>query len=115
MRKALSVLLAMALLLAACGGDNAADEDSLLTAAEREWCNFADASEESAQRFDLIFEAGLALDLNMDLVNFFASEARDKYEAEGLDADAAVRAVSDDMAKNPDFAAACKLAYAENQ
>jgi hypothetical protein len=30
-----------------------------------------------------------------------------------MDPDAAVRAVSDDMANDPTFAAACKLAYSE--
>jgi len=107
--KAVALFLAATIALCACGGD----EDALLTAEEAEWCSFGDASEESAQRFDAIFEAGLALRLDMDLVNALAAEARAEYEAEGLDADAAVRAVSDDMAKNPDFAAACKLAYAE--
>jgi hypothetical protein len=109
MRKAIAVLILASLTLPACGGD----DDALLTAEEREWCSFGDATEESAMHFDIIFEAGLALSLDMDLVNISASEARAKYEAEGMDADAAVRAVSDDMAKDPTFAAACKLAYSE--
>jgi hypothetical protein len=95
-------------MLPACGGD-----DSLLTAEEREWCSLGDATEESAYKFDVIFEAGLALRLNMDMVNVFATEARAGYEAEGMSADEAIRAVSDDLAMNKDFAAACKLAYAE--
>jgi hypothetical protein len=108
-RKAVAILLLASLTLPACGGD----DDSLLTAEEREWCRLGDATEESAMHFDVIFEAGLALNLNMDLVNISATEAREKYEAEGMDPDAAVRAVSDDMANDATFAAACKLAYSE--
>jgi hypothetical protein len=103
------------LMLPACGGDDTGDDDSLLTAEEREWCSFEDATEESAEHFDVIFEAGLALGLNMDLVNYAASDARDNYEAEGMDPDAAVRAVSADMAEDPAFAAACKLAYSDSK
>lgn len=109
MKRVLTVFLLASLILPACGGD----DDSLLTAEEREWCSFADATEESAQHFDVIFEAGLALNLDMDLINISASEARDKYEAEGMSPDEAVRAVSDDMANDETFAAACKLAYSE--
>jgi hypothetical protein len=101
------------LMLPACGGDDAGEDNSLLTAEEREWCSFGDATEESAQHFDVIFEAGLALELNMDGVNFLAADARAKYEAEGMTPDEAVRAVSDDMANDATFAAACKLAYSE--
>ena len=102
-------------MLPACGGDDNSplDDPSLLTAAEQEWCSFGDATEESAMHFDVIFEAGLALGLNMDLVNMYATDARAEYEAEGMDPDAAVRAVSDDMANDATFAAACKLAYSD--
>ena len=112
MRKTAAILLAAALTLTACGGDET-DDDSLLTAAEREWCSFEDSTEASAQHFDVIFEAGLALGLNMDLVNISATEARAKYEAEGMNPDEAVRAVSDDMATDATFAQACRLAYSE--
>lgn len=119
MRKTLAVLILACLALPACGGDDAGadagEDNSLLTAEEREWCSFKDATEESAERFDVIFEAGLALDLNMDLVNISASEARGKYEAEGMSPDEAVSAVSDDMANDATFAAACKLAYSESK
>lgn len=113
MKRTVPILLAAALLLAACSGDSADDGDSLLTAAEREWCSFGDSTEESAMHFDVIFEAGLALNLNMDLVNISATEARAKYEAEGMSPDEAIRAVSDDMANDETFAQACRLAYLE--
>ena len=109
MRKALVGLLLASMMLPACSGD----DNSLLTAEEREWCSFGDATEESAYRFDLIFETGLALRLDMDMVNIFATEARAAYEAEGMSADEAIRAVSDDLTANSDFVAACKLAYSD--
>ena len=111
MRKALVGLLLASMMLPACGGD----DNSLLTAEEREWCSFGDATEESAKHFDVIFEAGLALSLDMDLINISAAEARAKYEAEGMSPDEAVRAVSDDMANDETFAAACQLAFAESK
>lgn len=113
MRRAVAFLALASLMLPACGGEDAAEDDSLLTAEEREWCSFGDATEESAYRFDVIFEAGLALRLNMDMVNSSATEARANYEADGMSADEAVRAVSDDLTTNEDFVAACKLAYSE--
>lgn len=109
------VLILASLVLPACGGDDSGEDDALLTAAEREWCSFNDASEESADRFDVIFEAGLALDLNMDLINISAIEARAEYEAEGMSPDEAVSAVSDDMANDATFATACKRAYSESK
>lgn len=113
MRRVLTALIVASLILPACGGDDAAEDNSLLTAAEREWCSLDDATEASALHFDVIFEAGLALELNMDLVNISAAEARAKYEAEGMTPDEAVRAISDDMMNDETFAAACKLAYLE--
>lgn len=108
MRRFTAVLLAASLAIAACGGD-----DSVLTADEREWCSLTDASEESALRFDLIFEAGLYLRLNMDLVNAQADEARAGYQDAGMTPDEAVRAVSDELLDSEDYAAACKVAYSD--
>lgn len=89
------------------------DPVAALTAAEREWCSFTGASEEDALRFDQIFEAGLALDLKMDVVNAFAAGLREEYEAAGMSPDEAVKAVSNEMLVNADFATACKAAYAQ--
>ena len=100
--------MTVSLAFGACGGD-----DSALTAEEREWCSFADATEESAARYDLIFATGLYLKLDMGLVSDFARNARATYEADGMTPDEAVRAVSAELLENEDYVAACKLAYSD--
>ena len=110
MRRFSAALLAVSLAFAACGGD-----DSALTADEREWCRLADATEESAAKFDLIFETGAYLNLDMGAINAYAREARATYEAEGMSPDEAVKAVSDELLENEDYIEACKLAYSDYQ
>ena len=110
MRRFTVVLLAASLAIAACGGD-----DSALTANEREWCSLADATEESAAKFDRIFETGAYLNLDMGAINAYAREARANYEADGMSPDEAVKATSDELLENEDYIAACKLAYSDDQ
>lgn len=105
---AVLALLLVAVGVVACGGGSGSSD------AARDWCTFADASQKYIDRFDLIFEAGLELGLPMDTINAQAAGLRQEYEAQGMDADAAVRAVSDELLKDPDFVAACELAYKEN-
>lgn len=109
MRRFSIALLAAVFGIASCGGN-----DSALTPDEREWCGLPDATEESALKFDLIFETGLSLGLDMDSINALADEARAGYEAEGLTADEAVHAVSDGLLENEGYIAACKLAYSDH-
>lgn len=103
------LLLTCVLGLSGCG------DDSGLSAAEREWCSFSAATEDDAHRFDVIFETGLGLGLDMDRINRLATDLRAGYEAEGMDADAAVEAVSDDLMEDTDFIAACQIAYVDAQ
>jgi len=48
------------------------------------WCSFTGASEEDAARFDVIFEAGLGANLEMDRLNAFAAGQRSQHEADGM-------------------------------
>jgi hypothetical protein len=121
--KALAALLVLCSMLVSCG-ENTTIEDSEattgssevdLTAAEREWCSFADASDDSALKFDLIFEAGLILQLPMDALNAQAGELLDEYVQAGMSVDEAARRVSSDLLQVPTFIAACKEAYANNE
>ena len=100
--------LVLSVALAACGNGSG------LTAAERQWCRFTDDSEESAARFDLIFEAGLALGLNMDGINATASALRDEYEAEGMTSNQAIAAVSDVLLEDETYIEACQAAYEQH-
>jgi len=118
--KTLSATLVMSIALVACGGDSTSSDETgdndpptELTAAEREWCSFPDGSDESAFRFDLIFEAGLALGLPVDEMNAQASEGRAEYVNSGMDLDEATRAVSADLLEDDVFIAACKLAFSD--
>jgi len=116
--KTLSAMLVVTIAIVACGGNTTGSDQTgdtgsptELTAAEREWCSFPDGSDESALRFDLIFEAGLALGLPVDEMNAQASELRAEYESSGMDLDAATRAVSADLLEEEVFITACKLAF----
>lgn len=71
----------------------------------------ADASENSAVVFDVIFEAGLGLDLPMDELNAKAGSLNEQYLAEGMAVDEAVRAVSTDLLEDDVYIAACQAAY----
>ncbi len=111
-------MLVVTIAIVACGGNTTGSDQTgdtgsptELTAAEREWCSFPDGSDESALRFDLIFEAGLALGLPVDEMNAQASELRAEYESSGMDLDAATRAVSADLLEEEVFITACKLAF----
>lgn len=108
MRIRLLLLVALIGLALSCGGDDAG-----LTDAERAWCTLDDRTDESALRFDLIFEAGLELELPMDALNATAARLFDEYVADGLDEDAAVLAVSGDLLDDPDYRTACRRAYAQ--
>ena len=114
--KALTAVLVLSIVVAACG-DNSGGEDGSantpLTADERDWCSFGDASEESALRFDLIFEAGLQLELPMDAMNAQAAILSDELLAEGLTVDEATRRVSELLLEEETFVMACKQAYAD--
>ena len=94
-------------LVVACGSG------SSLTDAERAWCTFSDDSADTAERFDLIFEAGLALRLNMDEVNATAAALRAQYESEGMSPDDAIAQVSQNLFDVDAFVGACQAAYAE--
>jgi len=112
----LVALVVLAIAVGACSDDTRGADESLatqLTTDERSWCSFADSSEQSAVRFDLIFQAGLALDLPMDALNSQAATLSDQYLAEGSTADEATRRVSEQLLDNETFAAACKQAYAD--
>ena len=100
--------LVLSVALVACGNGSG------LTTAEREWCRLTDASEESATRFDLIFEAGLALGLNMDGINATATALRDEYESEGMTSDQAIAKVSEDLLDDETYIEACQAAYAQH-
>lgn len=114
MTRRIALLLATALVvLTACGDDDASD-DSALTNEEREWCSLDEASDETAFRFDQIFEAGLALGLPMDALNAQASALRTEYAEEGLDDDEQVKAVSEALLEEPVYIQACRQAYADN-
>jgi len=113
--KALAVLLVLCSVLVSCGDDGSSTaEDGPLTAAEREWCSFADSSEESAFRFDIIFEAGLALSLPVDAMNAQAAELNEEYLSQGMTNDEAARRTSEQLLDDETFIAACKQAYADN-
>jgi len=114
-----ALLLVAVVTIAACG-DGATTEDTEattgtsgveLTAAEREWCSFSDSGEDSAHRFDVIFQEGLAAGLAMDSVNAEAAALADQYMADGLSADEATRRVSEVLLTDGTFATACKYAY----
>ena len=77
----------------------------------RDWCRFTGSTDEDADRFDLIFEAGLSLELNMDVVNAAAAGLRTEYESQGMSPDESVQAVSDDLLEYDSFVAACRLAF----
>jgi hypothetical protein len=111
MRTAIVAVAALALMLSACSGDN--EPEGPLTEAAREWCTFTEATEEEALKFDFIFEAGLRLNLNMDVVNARADALRAEYEAQGLSADEAVKAVSAELFEIEEFVQACEAAYAD--
>ena len=110
--KAIAALVVLSSILVACGDDDQSTPDNALAAEERDWCTLKDGTEESALRFDDIFEAGLLLDLPMDEVNARAVGLLAEYEAQGMSTDEAVRAVSEDLLKDEDFVTACKDAYA---
>jgi hypothetical protein len=97
----------VAIVLTACGSGSG------LTAAERDWCTFSDTSEATAERFDLIFETGLELQLNMDQVNATAATLRAQYESEGMTPDEAIARVSEELFESDAFVEACQAAYAE--
>lgn len=117
MKKLIVALLALSMVVAACGDDDAAapddtvSPDSPLTAAEREWCTLADTSDATALRFDEIFEGGLALGLPMDALNAQAAELRTQYQTDGMSDDEAVAAVGAALLDEPVFQQACKEAY----
>jgi hypothetical protein len=107
MSRAAAALLALTLALTACS------DDGPLSNAEREWCSFTGSTEADALKFDIIFEAGLSLDLNMDVLNAQAGALQDEYLDQGLAADEAVKKVSEDLFEYEDFVAACGAAYAD--
>jgi len=121
--------VAAILLMASCSGDEAGTTTNVsellpqstasattvpaptLSDEARDWCRLTAADEASADRFDLIFEAGLNLRLNMDAVNATAGGKRFEYEEAGMSPDEAVRAVSDDLFDLPAFVEACQAAF----
>ena len=113
--KSLGILVGLLVLLTACagngedGGDDG--DDGGLTSEQRTWCTFTGTSESDAFRFDIIFEKGVELRLGMDRINATATALRDEYTAEGMSADDAVRAVSEDLFEIEDFVTACQAAY----
>lgn len=102
----LSAAIALTIIVTGCS-------EGALSSAEREWCTFDDSSEESALRFDLIFEAGIILELPMDALNAQAAASLQDYIAEGLTVDEAARRVSDELLETETFVVACKQAYAD--
>lgn len=114
MKKSLAALLLLSLIVAACGDDDTGSDDpvdTILTAAEIEWCTLADTSDETAFRFDQIFEGGLARGLPMDALNAQASQLRTDYVAGGMTDAEAVVAVGRDLLAEPVFQEACQEAY----
>jgi hypothetical protein len=127
MKSAALLIIALALTAAACSDDdagattpttNAATSDSTqvdysatLTAEEIEWCTFTDSSVESADRFDVIFEAGLTLGLEMDSLNALAQANLDERMAQGMARDEAAAAVSQDLFTFEAFTLACHEAF----
>ena len=112
--KTLAALLVVCSVLTSCADDGPSTaEDGPLNAAEREWCSFVDSSEESALRFDIIFEAGLELGLDVDAMNAQASELNAEYLAQGMALDEAARRTSEQLLDDETFIAACKQAYAD--
>ena len=109
--RTIAFLLALSVAIVACGDDAVGDTE--LTAAEREWCTFEDASEDSALRFDIIFEAGITLELPMDQLNAQAAGLLEEYIAEGMTVDEAARRVSDELLDTETFIVACKQAFAD--
>ena len=110
--KALAVLVVLCSVLVSCGDDEpSAAEDGPLTAEEREWCTLADSTEETARRFDVIFEAGLSLGLPMDAMNAQAAALLEEHMADGMTRDEAVSRVSEDLLQEPTFIEACQAAY----
>lgn len=114
-------LLLLSVLVSGCG-DDAADTttststtdstaETILTAAEVEWCTLGDASDETAFRFDQIFEGGLALGLPMDALNAQASALRTEFETSGMTPEEAVVAVGQALLDEPVFQEACKQAH----
>ena len=110
MKRAAALLSLLSILVIACGDDDTSG-DGTMPDAQREWCTFPDASEESAQRFDQIFEAGLADGLEMDALNARADARRLELLEQGLDPDAAVRRVSEELFDDPTFVEACALGF----
>ena len=104
--KSLVLLVSLCLLLVACSDEGA------LTGAEREWCSIPDASEESALKFDRIFEAGVGLGLQMDVVNAQAARLSDENVTAGMSLDEAARAVSAKLLETDDYVSACQAAFA---
>ncbi len=103
--KSFLLCLAVGVLVVGCG------QATETASAEQAWCAFADASEQSALKFDVIFEAGLSLGLDMDVVNARAAGLNGEYRASGMTEDEAARAVSDDLFEMDDFVAACGEAF----
>lgn len=101
----------IALLVATCLVVTACSDGSGLTAEQRAWCHLPDASESTALKFDVIFEAGVFLDLNMDQVNARAAGLREGYLSEGMTEDEAVAAVSEDLLEDEAYTAACQEAF----
>lgn len=111
MKRTLTALLVLSMLVTACGDDETTPSDSILTSAEQEWCTLADDSDETAFRFDQIFEGGLSRGLPMDALNAQASVLRTEFEAGGLTGDDAIAAVGAALLEEPVFQEACKAAY----
>lgn len=83
----------------------------VLTDGQRAFCRFTSSTDQDAFRFDLIFEAGLQLGLNMDVVNAIAGGSRRAYEQQGMSPDEAIRATSEDLFENLTFVKACIEAF----
>ena len=105
------LMKALAALLIICSVSVSCSDDGPLTAEEREWCSLGDSSEETASRFDVIFEAGLHLELPMDAMNAQAAGLLEEYMADGMTRDEAVSRISDDLLQEPTFIEACQAAF----
>jgi hypothetical protein len=114
MKRSLILLLALALITAACGDDDTptADDAAALDAAEREWCGYTGSPDTAAQRFDEIFEIGLGLGLGMDALNAQASARRTEFSEQGMTEDEAIAAVFDELLEAETYIEACREAYA---